>query len=103
PSEALLEPELRDRDLARSLVELEICERAMADPVRLDAHAEPLELAELLPVDRAVEHAGRGEVLLVRQRLPVADVREGHELHGRIPVLVQDRRSVLEVVAIAVV
>ena len=75
----------------------------MADPVRLDAHAESLELAELLPVDGPVDDAVGGEVLLVRQRLPVADVGERHELHRRIAVLVQHGRGILEVVAVAVV
>ena len=103
PAELLLEPQLRDRDLARCLVELEIGERTVADPVRLDAHAEPLELASSLPVEGRVEHAVRGEVLLVRQRLTVADVRERDEQHRRIAVLLQHGHRVLEVVAVAVV
>jgi hypothetical protein len=75
----------------------------MAEPVRLDAHAEPLELAELFPVDRPVDHAARGEMLLVRQRLTVADIRERDELHRRIAVPVQHGRGIHEVVAVAVV
>ena len=49
PAERLLEPQLRERDLARRLVELEIGERAVADPVRLDPDARGLELGQVAP------------------------------------------------------
>src|SRR6185437_475713 len=102
PAEPLLEAKLRDRDLPGRFVQLEVRERAMADAVRLDADTEPLELAELVLVHGRVEHAVRGEMLLVRQWLPVADVGERNELHRRIAVAVQYRRSIDEVVAVAV-
>src|SRR4051794_19340592 len=102
-TELLLEAQLRDRDLARRLVELEVGERTVRDPVRLDAHAEPLEFGDLVPVHRRIEDAVRREMLLVWQRLPVADVRDRDELHRRIPVPVQHRRRVEQVVAVPVV
>src|SRR5262249_5951733 len=102
-AEALLQAELRDRDLAGRLVELDVRERTVADPVRLDPYAEPLELRELVRVYRAVEDAVRGEMLLVGQRLSVADVRERDELHRRVAVPPKHRRRVLEIVAVAVV
>src|ERR1051326_6267497 len=76
PAEPLLEAELGDRDLARGLVELEIGERLVSQAMRLDAHAQAIELGELAPVDGAVEDPVSGEVFLVRERLAVADVRE---------------------------
>ena len=48
-AEPLFEAELRDRDLSRGLVDLEVGERPVADAVRLDAHTELLELAAARP------------------------------------------------------
>ena len=52
--EALLEPELRDRDLARRRGRVEVGERPVPDAVRLDADPARLERGELVPVDRLV-------------------------------------------------
>ena len=77
PTEPFLQPELRQRDLARGLVDLEIGERTMRDPVRLDADPFLLEVGELAPLDRAVEDPARREVLLVRERMTIVDIADG--------------------------
>ena len=101
--EALLEPELRERDLARGLRRLELGQRPVPDPVRLDADAARLELRELVPVDGLVPDPEQPQRLLVRQRPRVVEEPDRDEEHRRIPVLAQDRQRVLEVVAVAVV
>ena len=58
-TEALLEPELRERDLAGGLGRLELGDRAMADPVRLHADPAGLERDQLVPADGLVAHAER--------------------------------------------
>src|SRR5438034_1864797 len=80
--EPLLEAELRQRDLARRLVELEVRERAVRDPVRLDADPGALEIGHLRPVDRAVENALGGEPFLVREWMSVVEVRDRREERG---------------------
>ena len=70
PAEPLLEPQLREHDLARRLVDREVGERTVADAVRLDADARRLELRELAPVHGRVDHPARRQPLLVRQRPP---------------------------------
>ena len=102
-AEPLLEPELRDDDLPRRLVDLEVRERAVPDPVRLDADAARLELGDLGPVERPVDDAARREVLVVRQRAALLEVADRDEQHGGIAVPLEDRHRVLEVVEIAVV
>ena len=102
--EALLEPELRDRDLAGRLGGLELGERPVADAVRLDADPARLELGELVPVERLVPHAEQTQRLLVRQRAARRrGTRSGTKTTAGIAVPPQDRERVLEVVAIAVV
>ena len=103
PVESLLQPELGERDLARRFVDLQIGERPMGDPVRLDANAPALELHELVPVDRPVENALRGKVLLVRQRQRVAEIAERDEQDAGIAVLLEHACGVLEIVVVAVV
>ena len=71
--------------------------------MRLDPDSRPLEVDQLVPVDRAVEDALRSETFLVRQRLPVVEVADRDEQHGGIAVLLQHGRGVVEVVVVAVV
>src|ERR671929_134210 len=52
PPELVLQEQLREDDLARRLVELEVGERLVADPVRLDADPRCLQLRERAPVQR---------------------------------------------------
>ena len=79
-TESLFETKLRERDLARRLVELERRQRAVADPVRFDADAGGFELGELAPVDGAVLPPVQCEALLVRQRLLVVEVADGTKM-----------------------
>src|SRR5919201_1755153 len=103
PTERLLEPQLRDDDLARRLVEREVGHRPVADPVALDSHALGLELAEFAPVHRPVPDSLQGKPLLVRERPVLAEEADRDEEDGRVAVLAQDGERVLEVVAVAVV
>ncbi len=102
-AQLLLELELRDRDLARSLIDLELGERLVADPVRFDANAVALQLANLVPVDGGVVDPVRPKILLVRQRPRVADVGDGNELHRGVAARLEHRGRIEEIVAIAVV
>ncbi len=102
-AEPLLEPELRERDLARGLVHVEVGERPVADAVALDADPAGLELRQLVPVERRVDEPLRGEVLLVGQRPRVVEVADRDEDHRRIAVAAQDGERVLEDVPVAVV
>src|SRR2546425_6543531 len=80
-TQPLLETQLRECDLARCLVHLEVREGAMRDAVRLDANSRAFQGGELLPLDRAVEDALHSQVFLVRQRMPIVEVADGHEEH----------------------
>ena len=75
----------------------------MPDPVRLDPDPPGLERRELVPADRLVADAERPQRLLVRQRTIAVEEPDRHEDHRRIAVALQDRQSVLEVVAVPVV
>src|SRR5437588_4696883 len=79
PAESFLELQLRQRDLARRLVDLEVRERTWRDAVGLDSNAGSLELGELLPFDRPVEDALGCQVLLVRQRMAIVEVADRDE------------------------
>ena len=103
PAEALLEAELRERDLPRRFVHLEIGQRAVADPVGLDADAARLELRELFPAEGRIDQAARGEVLVVRERPRPVQVADRNEEDGGVPVLTQDGDRVEQVVAVGVV
>ena len=103
PPEPFLETLLRERELSRRLVVSELGQRRVADPVGLDPHAERLELGERLPVERRVLAAVARGRTLVRERLTVVEVRDRDEEHGRVAVLLEHRRRVVQVVAVAVV
>ena len=75
----------------------------MADAVRLDAHAGSVQLGEVRPLERPVEDAAAGQMLVVRQRPRAVEVADGDEQHRRVAVLLEHWHGVLEVVAIAVV
>ena len=103
PPERLLQPQLRERDLARGLVHLEIGQRPVPDAVRLDAHAGGVEVGEIRPLERPVEDAAAGQMLVVRQRPRAVEIADGDEQHRGVAVLLEHRHGVLEVVAVAVV
>src|SRR4029079_12706053 len=67
-AEALLEAELRERDLARCLRRLDLCRGTLPDSMRLAPDSPVFERRELVPVDRLVADAERPQSLLVRQR-----------------------------------
>ena len=93
--EPRLEPELRERDLARSLGRLELGDRPVPDPVRLDANPTCLELCQLVPTHGLVADPDRAQRLLVRQRAIAVEKPDRHEDDGRIAVTAQDRQRVL--------
>ena len=103
PPEPLLEPQLRERDLASGLGGLELRYGPVPDSVRLDADAACLERRELVPADGRVANAERAQRLLVRQRAVPVEKSDRDEDHCWITVALEDRQRVLEVVAVAVV
>ena len=93
------------RAISRSgLVELELGERPVRDPVRLDADAARLELARARPSRASgCERRARAGAPRAAAASRPRDVADRDEDHRRVAVRCEHRQRVLEVVAVAVV
>src|SRR5213592_5230361 len=97
------EAELRKGNLSCGLVDFEIVDWPVRNPVRLDPDPVLIEFAESLPVDGRVEDPLRGEPFVVWERMAIVEISDWHEEDRGVSILPKDLRGVVEIVLITVV